>query len=289
MLAANVHHHRRHRRRRGRSHGGHPDQVGVRAVPLRLPPHHARVAASLRGGGLARACSAACWSGSRSTPPSCTRVVASIEEVFGAAGRDEALWAAMKDEHSRLMAGRGDLELAETFYNSVTRKVFTTVGVDARARVRAPRHGRPPRALRRGPGAHLPGHPGGEPGRLLDELGGPPNPRRLRLRGAVRRPRRRRPADRAGDREGRRPRLAVGAATRSTSWRCWSRSSSATRARTWSAGWCAASGRCPSSWRSSTRTAASGSTPCSSPRRRRASSSASPDRTSTSTWRRPRG
>jgi isocitrate dehydrogenase kinase/phosphatase len=27
------------------------------------------------------------------------------------------------------MAGRGDLELAETFYNSVTRKVFTTVGV----------------------------------------------------------------------------------------------------------------------------------------------------------------
>ena len=58
-------------------------------------------------------------------------VVTSIEEVFGAAGRDEALWAAMKEEHSHLMAGRGDLELAETFYNSVTRKVFTTVGVDA--------------------------------------------------------------------------------------------------------------------------------------------------------------
>jgi isocitrate dehydrogenase kinase/phosphatase len=46
-------------------------------------------------------------------------------------GRDEALWSAMKDEFSRLMAGRGDVELAETFFNSVARKVFTTVGVHA--------------------------------------------------------------------------------------------------------------------------------------------------------------
>ncbi len=58
-------------------------------------------------------------------------VVASIEQVFGAARHAEALWAAMKVEYSRLMSGRGDVELAETFYNSVTRKVFTTVGVDA--------------------------------------------------------------------------------------------------------------------------------------------------------------
>ena len=56
------------------------------------------------------------------------RVVASIVELFRG-GRDEALWSAMKDEYARLMAGRGDLELAETFYNSVTRKVFNTVGV----------------------------------------------------------------------------------------------------------------------------------------------------------------
>lgn len=57
------------------------------------------------------------------------QVVAALGQVFGAAGRDEALWAEMKREHSALMAGRDDLELAETFYNSVTRKVFTTVGV----------------------------------------------------------------------------------------------------------------------------------------------------------------
>jgi isocitrate dehydrogenase kinase/phosphatase len=59
------------------------------------------------------------------------RVVAALVQAFGETGRDDALWSAMKHEYSVLMAGRGDLELAETFFNSVTRKVFTTVGVDA--------------------------------------------------------------------------------------------------------------------------------------------------------------
>lgn len=58
-------------------------------------------------------------------------VVGALAQVFGDAGRDEALWYAMKGEFTALMSGRGDLELGETFYNSVTRKVFTTVGVDA--------------------------------------------------------------------------------------------------------------------------------------------------------------
>ena len=58
------------------------------------------------------------------------RVVASLEEVFGEARRSPELWSAMKREYSWLMNGHGDLELAETFFNSVTRKVFTTVGVD---------------------------------------------------------------------------------------------------------------------------------------------------------------
>jgi isocitrate dehydrogenase kinase/phosphatase len=57
------------------------------------------------------------------------RVVDALGQVFGPALRDEALWRAMKADYSRLMVGRGDLELAETFFNSVTRKVFTTVGV----------------------------------------------------------------------------------------------------------------------------------------------------------------
>jgi isocitrate dehydrogenase kinase/phosphatase len=57
-------------------------------------------------------------------------VVTELGRVFGGAGRSEALWAAMKAEYAGLMGDRGDLELAETFFNSVTRKVFTTVGVD---------------------------------------------------------------------------------------------------------------------------------------------------------------
>lgn len=58
------------------------------------------------------------------------RVVASLGEVFGEDRRTPGLWSAMKREYSWLMSGHGDLELAETFFNSVTRKVFATVGVD---------------------------------------------------------------------------------------------------------------------------------------------------------------
>ncbi len=57
------------------------------------------------------------------------RVVDALETFFGSASRDEDLWSAMKREHAALMQGRGDAELAETFFNSVTRKLFTTVGV----------------------------------------------------------------------------------------------------------------------------------------------------------------
>jgi isocitrate dehydrogenase kinase/phosphatase len=56
-------------------------------------------------------------------------VMAALAQVFSFALRDEALWAAMKAVYAALMAGRGDLELAETFYNSVTRKVFPSVSV----------------------------------------------------------------------------------------------------------------------------------------------------------------
>jgi len=45
---------------------------------------------------------------------------------------DKTLWAQMKSLYSALIAGRDDFELAQTFFNSVTRRVFTTVGVDAR-------------------------------------------------------------------------------------------------------------------------------------------------------------
>ncbi|MFN7966656.1 MAG: bifunctional isocitrate dehydrogenase kinase/phosphatase [Acidobacteriota bacterium] len=44
--------------------------------------------------------------------------------------RDRATWAAMKKAYLRWVRQRTDWELAETFFNSITRRVFTTVGVD---------------------------------------------------------------------------------------------------------------------------------------------------------------
>lgn len=41
------------------------------------------------------------------------------------------LWAAARDAYAERWAGQPNLELAETFYNSITRRVFSTVGVDA--------------------------------------------------------------------------------------------------------------------------------------------------------------
>lgn len=43
---------------------------------------------------------------------------------------DKLVWASMKAVYSGLIAGREDWDLAETFFNSVTRRIFTTVGVD---------------------------------------------------------------------------------------------------------------------------------------------------------------
>lgn len=44
--------------------------------------------------------------------------------------QDKLIWAGMKAVYSGLIAARDDWELAETFFNSVTRRIFTTVGVD---------------------------------------------------------------------------------------------------------------------------------------------------------------
>lgn len=45
---------------------------------------------------------------------------------------DSMVWAGMKAVYAVLVSSRPDTELAETFFNSVTRKIFTTVGVDPR-------------------------------------------------------------------------------------------------------------------------------------------------------------
>ena len=58
------------------------------------------------------------------------RVVREIGSELGAGTADEALWARIKLDYGELVAGRADVELAETFFNSVTRRIFPTIGVN---------------------------------------------------------------------------------------------------------------------------------------------------------------
>ncbi|MCP4426229.1 MAG: bifunctional isocitrate dehydrogenase kinase/phosphatase, partial [Chloroflexi bacterium] len=44
---------------------------------------------------------------------------------------EKLMWASIKAVYSGLITPRDDWELAETFFNSITRRIFTTVGVDA--------------------------------------------------------------------------------------------------------------------------------------------------------------
>jgi isocitrate dehydrogenase kinase/phosphatase len=57
------------------------------------------------------------------------RVIESINLLLGRRAEDPLLWVAMKAVYSGLISDLQDWELAETFYNSVTRRVFNTVGV----------------------------------------------------------------------------------------------------------------------------------------------------------------
>jgi isocitrate dehydrogenase kinase/phosphatase len=56
--------------------------------------------------------------------------VAELHLRLGDAARDRALWARARSAFAGLMEGRDDAELAETFYNSATRRVLGTVGTD---------------------------------------------------------------------------------------------------------------------------------------------------------------
>jgi len=57
-------------------------------------------------------------------------VVAEVREVVGVEAEHLGLWVRLKAEYAELVAGHEAEELAETFFNSVTRKIFTTVGVN---------------------------------------------------------------------------------------------------------------------------------------------------------------
>jgi isocitrate dehydrogenase kinase/phosphatase len=59
-------------------------------------------------------------------------IVAEIRALLAESVKDGKVWTVMKQAYSPLTARRPDIELAETFFNSVTRRIFSTVGVDPR-------------------------------------------------------------------------------------------------------------------------------------------------------------
>ena len=58
------------------------------------------------------------------------RIEAEIRAMLGASAQDRSLWAAMKSAYCEHIPACDDIELTETFFNSVTRRIFATVGVD---------------------------------------------------------------------------------------------------------------------------------------------------------------
>jgi len=74
--------------------------------------------------------------------------VRELERALGGRGRDRELWRAMKIAYVERIAGRGDIELSETFFSSVSRRLFVTTGVDPAVEFVAPE----PTSLLRHPG-----------------------------------------------------------------------------------------------------------------------------------------
>lgn len=58
------------------------------------------------------------------------RALAEIAHLSDSHAEKLKLWCAAKTAYARLIAGNHDRELAETFFNSVSRRVFNTVGVN---------------------------------------------------------------------------------------------------------------------------------------------------------------
>jgi isocitrate dehydrogenase kinase/phosphatase len=58
------------------------------------------------------------------------RLESDVRATLGPQVADRTAWVNMKAAYLRLIGARPDSELAETFFNSVTRRIFATVGVD---------------------------------------------------------------------------------------------------------------------------------------------------------------
>ena len=64
--------------------------------------------------------------------------IADLARHLAGATHSKATWTAMKEAYVERVGGRGDFELAETFFSSASRRIFTTVGVDPRVEFVAP-------------------------------------------------------------------------------------------------------------------------------------------------------
>ncbi len=58
------------------------------------------------------------------------RIEAEIRQLLELQSHSKTIWSAIKAAYSGLIAKRNDWELAETFFNSITRRLFATIGVD---------------------------------------------------------------------------------------------------------------------------------------------------------------
>lgn len=69
--------------------------------------------------------------------------LAALRGRFGERIEDRVLWARIRGAYAGQVHARGDAELAETFFNSIVRRVFHTVGVDPTVEFVAPTTPRP--------------------------------------------------------------------------------------------------------------------------------------------------
>lgn len=58
------------------------------------------------------------------------QMTAKLRELLAERADDKMVWAGLKAVYSGMITGRNDWELAETFFNSATRRIFSTAGVD---------------------------------------------------------------------------------------------------------------------------------------------------------------
>ena len=58
------------------------------------------------------------------------RIEADVRHLLADCVQKKAVWTAIKTAYSGMICRNDDWELAETFFNSITRRIFSTVGVD---------------------------------------------------------------------------------------------------------------------------------------------------------------